>query len=357
MKIALTGLPFSGKTTLLRSLTGGGRSAAAGRGDAESVAMVKVPDPRLDRLTEIFKPKKKVPAAIEFVDVPGLGFDTDAARADSARYLPTLRQADALVVVLRAFTQSDVFAYRGRVDPLSDWRELHSEFLLSDLQAITNRIDRVKAALTKPSRTKAMEQELVLLQRCVEALENEKPLSGLLSVEEEKQLRSFSLLTWKSIVVVRNLGEAELAAPPPVPAEISGNSAAVLDLSAPLEAELAELGPEDEKTFCKEMGIAEPAVNRLARASLLACRMIQFFTYGEDECRAWPIPAGADAVTAAGAIHSDLARGFIRAEIVHWADFAEHGDIKGCRDAGKFRLEGKGYGMQDGDLVVIRFAV
>ncbi|MDD4890635.1 MAG: DUF933 domain-containing protein [Phycisphaerae bacterium] len=357
MKIALAGLPFSGKTTLLRSLIAGGRSAAGTRPDAESVAMVKVPDPRLDKLTEIFKPRKKVPAQIEFVDVPGLGFDTDAARTESARHLPILRQADALVVVLRAFEGGDVFAYRDRVDPQADWRELHSEFLLSDLQTITNRIDKVKVSLTKPNRTKAMEHELALLQRCVEALENEKPLSGVLTADEEKELRSFGLLTQKSIVVVRNLGENQLASPPPVPDEMRNAAAEVLDLAATLEAELADLGPEEEETFLKEYGLTEPAVNRLARACLAACRMIVFLTYGEDECRAWPIAAGADAVTAAGAIHSDLARGFIRAEIVHWQDFADHGDIKGCRDAGKFKLEGKSYLMQDGDLVVIRFAV
>lgn len=356
MKIAICGLPFSGKTTLLKSLTGGGR-ATGGRADAESVAMVKVPDPRLDKLTEIYKPKKKVPAAIEFIDVPGLGFDTEPARTESARHMPTLRQADALVVVLRSFDSDDVFAYRDRVDPLADWRELHSEFLLNDLQAISNRIDRVKASLTKPNRTKAMEAELHLLQRCSEALENEKPLVGLLSPEEEKQLRSFGLLTEKSIVVVRNLGEGQLASPPPAPAEMRDNAAEVLDLSATLEAELAELSPDDADAFLKDLGIAEPAVNRLARACLAACRMICFFTYGEDECRAWPIPAGSDAVTAAGAIHSDLARGFIRAEVVHWADFETHGDIKSCRDAGKFKLEGKTYEVADGDLIVIRFAV
>ncbi len=357
MKIALAGLPFSGKSTLLRSLTGGGRGGEVERPGAERLAVVKVPDPRLDRLTEVYKPKKKVPAAIEFVDVPGLGFDTESARTESARHMPTLRQSDALVVVLRAFQNPDVFAYRERVDPLADWRELHSEFLLSDLQTVTNRIERLKVSLTKPSRTRAMEHELALLERCAEALENEKPLSGVVSGEEEKQLRSFALLTQKSIVVVRNLGEDQLGASPPVPDPLRDASAEVLDLAATLEAELAELGPEEEAEFCRELGIAEPAVNRLARACLAACRMIVFFTYGDDECRAWPVPAGSDAVTAAGTIHSDLARGFIRAEVVHWDDFARHGDVKGARDAGKFRLEGKSYVVQDGDLFIVRFAV
>ncbi|MCG3178920.1 MAG: Ribosome-binding ATPase YchF [Phycisphaerae bacterium] len=356
MKIALTGLPFSGKSTLFHSLTAGKQADAAGA--AEHLAMVKVADPRLNRLADMYKPKKKTNAAIEFLDVPGLDFSTDAGRADAQRHIATLRQTDALVVVLRAFEDPGVFAYRDRVDPEADWREINSDFLLTDLQTVTNRIDKLEAQLKKPSRTKEMARELELQKRCAEALENERPLSEIVhDPEEQKMLRSFALLTTKPVVVVRNLGEGQMDAPPPWPAQITQDAAATLDLAATLEAELAELDAEAEAEFCKELGIEEPAVNRLTRACFTACSQIVFFTYGEDECRAWPIAAGTHAVDAAGEIHSDLARGFIRAEVVHWSDFAELGDMKFAREAGKFRLEGKTYVVQDGDLITIRFNV
>lgn len=358
MRIALAGLPFSGKTTLFHSLTGGGRASGGDRPGAESLATVKVPDPRLDKLADIFEPKRKTPAAIEFIDVPGLDFDSPSGRAEAQRHVATLRQADALVVVLRAFEKADIFAYRDRVDPEADWTELMNEFLLTDLGAVTNRIEKLEAGLKKPNRTKQMEQELELMKRCAAVLEEERPLTEAIHNEdEERMVRSFALLTLKPIVVVRNLGEDVLAAPPPLPEAVARDASAALDLAATLEAELAELSPEEEAEFLKELGIDEPAVNRLARACFAATKQIVFFTYGEDECRAWAIPGGADAVTAAGEIHSDLARGFIRAEVVHWDDYDALGSMKAARDAGKFALEGKSYVVQDGDLITIRFNV
>jgi hypothetical protein len=357
LKIALTGLPFSGKTTLFRSLSVG-RETEAARPDAESLAMVKVPDPRLDKLAEVYQPGKKTPAAIEVVDTPGLDFSTQAGRAEAQRHVSALRQTDALVVVLRAFEDPNVFAYRDRVDPSADWEELHSDFMLTDLQTVTNRIEKLEAQLKKPSRTKEMAKELELQQRCAEALENETHLSEVVTdPAEQKLLRSFALLTTKPLIVVRNVGEDQIGDPPPLPDEIGAGCAVALDLAATLEAELAQLSDEEEAEFLAELGIEEPAIDRLTRACFTACHRSVFFTYGEDECRAWEIPVGADAVTAAGEIHTDLARGFIRAEVVHWDDFAEHGSVKAARDAGKFKLEGKSYQVQDGDLITVRFNV
>jgi len=352
MDIALIGPPLSGKSTLFQAVSGHAPTHAGG----EVRAAVKVPDPRVDWLAEKFHSKKTTYASFNVLDMPGFSQETPSQQAEFRRHMGTLRQCDGLVAVVRAFENAGLPAYRNKVDPVRDIQELRTEMMFADLEQVANRIDRLKKQLTKPSKTHDQDKhELALMERCQKALESETPLSEVLrDPEEAKLVSSFGFLTQKPLLVVLNVSEAD--ASKPVEKEMPF-AAATMSLCASIEAELAQLSGGDQQTFLAEYGLTEPVRGRFLRACMHAIGLISFLTTGEDESRAWPIRKGSHAVEAAGVIHSDLARGFIRAETVAFDDLKAAGDMKAARAAGKIRLEGKDYVVKDGDVLNIRFSI
>jgi len=357
MRVALIGPSQSGKSSLFAAVAAaGGSNVDLSRPDQPHLAVVKVPDDRLDFLAAMYNPKKYTPAEIEFVDLPGFDLSDEVGRKRAKDHWPAMRNADMLVLVLRAFENPSVAAYRDRIDPQKDLDELLSEFLFADLEQVTNRVDKLEAALKKPSpKRDEQARELELMSRLKDALENEKPIAQAVQNDAEaKLLKSFAFLTEKPALVVVNYGEADL-----------GKAAGVsqlgkwpaMGLSARIEEEIAQLPAEDRGAFLADLGIASSARDRLIQACYRQMKLVSFLTAGEDEVRAWTIIAGTDAVTAAAEIHSDIARGFIRAETVSFTDLQTLGDMKAVKAAGKTRLEGKTYIVQDGDIINFRFAV
>jgi GTP-binding protein YchF len=356
MRVALVGPPFGGKSTLFSAIAHSGPAGArTERADQERLAMVKVPDERLLWLEQVYKPKKRVHAEIGFLDVPGLDLSTESARERARAHWPAVRQSDAVVIVLRNFDNPSVPAYRDRVDYQADLAEIKDEMLFSDLAQVASRIEKVEAALKKPSQLREQYQkELELFRKLQETLENERPLSeAITNPADDKIVRAFAFLTLKTAIVVVNCSEGQVPAEPP--AEIAGLPA--IFLCAKIEEEVAALDEADRAEFMKELGVVEPVRDRLIRSAYKAMKLISFLTAGEDEVRAWTIPAGTTAVNAAGAIHTDISRGFIRAELVGYDDLKAAGTEKAAKAAGKFRLEGKTYIVQDGDVVEFRFNV
>jgi len=356
MRVALVGPPQSGKSTLFAAVAeAGGSHVDTHRPDQPHVAVVKVPDERLDWLAGLFKPKKVHPAELEFLDLPGFDLADEAGRHRARTHWADMQQSAMLVFVVRAFEDEAVPAYRSRVDPQADVEELLAEMLFADLDQVTNRIRKLEAAVKKPGPHREEQQrELELMKRLGEALEAERPVSEAVTGEaEEKLVRSFAFLSQKPILAAINC--AEDAAAEPGPAELA--SVPCLHLSAKIEEEIAELPPAERREFLADLGVPESARDRLVRACYQRLNLASFLTYTSDECRAWTIPAGTDAVTAAGQIHTDIARGFIRAETVAFDDLKAAGDLKAAKAAGKVRLEGKNYLVQDGDVITFRFNV
>ncbi len=356
MQVALVGLQQSGKSTLFSALTGEPYDPHTGMVQVEK-AIVKVPDERLGVLAAMYKPKKTTYATIEFLDLPGLNFADEPGRKESRRLIAEARQADMLVLTVRSFDNDAVMQYKGRIDPVKDLDDLRSEMLLADMELVSNRIDRLEKSVLKPSKTRDHDKkELALLQRCLSVLEELKPLSEAIEhAEEEKIVRSFGFLTLKPTCTVVNVNEDKIGDLANVTVEDAGG--AVISLSATIEAELAALDEEERAAFLEDMGITEIARDRLVAGCYKALDLASFLTTGEDECRAWTIPADCTAVEAAGVIHSDIQRGFIRAETVSYSDLIEYGDIKGAKAAGKVRLEGKTHTVADGDIINFRFNV
>ncbi|GMV96002.1 MAG: redox-regulated ATPase YchF [Phycisphaerae bacterium] len=353
MRIAFIGPLSSGKSTLFRAVTG---QQAAGHHAGEQLAAVKVPDNRLDWLAERYHPRKYTEATLECLDVPGFSQETAALQAEFRKSLPSIRKCDALVAVVRAFDNPSVPPYRNRVDARADLDELIAELIFCDLEAVATRIERLEKSLKKPTKThEAEKKELELMHRLQAALEAERPVAGAVQTDDERRmLAGFQFLTELPLIAVINVNESQAAASPPFefPA-----ARATLSLCAETEAQIAQLEPADRRAFLEDLGVKESARDRLIRTCYDAVGLISFLTCGEDEVRAWPIRKGTTAVDAAGKIHSDLARGFIRAETVGWADLVAAGDMKAARAAGKVRLEGKTYVVQDGDVINIRFSV
>ncbi|MCP4594212.1 MAG: redox-regulated ATPase YchF [bacterium] len=354
MRAAIIGLPQSGKTTLYTAVTG--QQVDAGEMTHEHVGVVQVADERLDYLTTLYKPKKTTHATIEFVDVPGFSLEDRHGVEEFKRHLPAVRQADVLVSVIRDFESNTVPPYRNRVDPSADLTELWEEFVYADLDAVTTRIDRIEKALKKPSGSHdAEKRELLALQRCQEALEKSQAISTVLTSEDErKTLASFAFLTETPWVVVYNVSEdhASDAAP-----EVPEHAHAAIALCAETEAEIAQLSEADRPAFLEDLGVTEPARDRLLHSCFAAAGLITFFTVGDREARAWTIRAGSSALDVAGNIHTDLARGFIRAETVALSDLRAAGNMRSAKADGKVRQEGKTYIVQEGDVILIRFNV
>ena len=350
MRVALVGPPQSGKSTLFSAVT----ETAVDLYAAPTVrhAVVHVPEPRLEFLVKLDNPKKVTEAAIEFVDVPGCSLDDAKGREEWRHFLPEVRQADLLALVIRDFANEAVPAYRGRIDPQADLDVVWEEFLFADLDTASTRIERLEKSLKKPTKTHdAEKRELELLTRCRAALEAEEPLSSVsMSDEQRRQLASFAFLTQKPAVAIRNVSDDRASSAEALMARHAVDSVV---LSASIEAEIAALPPVDRESFLQDFGLQGSTRGRLIRTCYRACGLISFFTTGPDEVRAWTIPHGATAQEAAGVIHTDFARGFIRAETVGYDELVACHDFRGAKAAGKVRKEGKGYVVQDGDVLHI----
>jgi GTP-binding protein YchF len=357
MRIGLFGFPQTGKSTLFRLLTGAAPTHA-GRGEAQ-IAVSKVPDARLARLSEMYRPKKTTPATVEYLDLPAL----EKGQAEKVLPLTELRTTDALAHVVRAFEDEALPHCEGSIDPARDTATMETEFILADHSVAEKRLEKVDGLAKKANRPEDV-AEADLFRKVVATLEREVPLRNAgFSPEEERILRGYTFLSHKPLLLCVNAGEAD-AAKLGLGAEAFGLIEAsrrpateVVALSARIEAELAELSPEDAASFMADLGITEPALARMIRASYHLLGVLSFFTVGDDECRAWTIRAGTGARKAAGVIHSDIERGFIRAEVVAYDDLVAAGSLAACRDRGTLRLEGKDYVVRDGDVVHFRFAV
>ena len=358
MQVCFIGMTQSGKSSLFSAVaTAGGSTVDMSRPDQPHLAVVKVPDERLDWLTDFYKPKKRTPAEFDILDLPGFDFSDEAGRNRTKAHWPAMKQSDMLVFIVRAFQNSSVATYRNRVDAEADIEELRSEMLFADLEQVTNRIDKLEVSVKKPTPKQAeQKQELELMKRLREKLENEESIADEIHNEtESKMVRSFGFLSQKPVLIVYNCSEDEIAAGEP-DEKIQGIP--VLRLNAEIEEEIAQLPEEERGEFLADMGLTDVASDRLVKACYAGMNLISFLTAGDDECRAWTIDQGSSAVEAAGKIHSDIARGFIRAETIGFEDFKTHkGSMKDIKAAGRVRLEGKAYIVEDGDIINFRFNV
>ena len=356
MKAALIGLMQSGKSTLLAAITG--KQVEAVGSVAIEEAMVAVPDERLDWLTELYKPKKTVHGTIDCLDLPGFNFMDEHGQAAARRLINKIRTVELLVCVVRAFEDETVAAYRNRVDAVRDLEELRTELLLADLELVTTRIERLQVQIKKPTKTQAKDKaELELQKRLQEAIEQEMPISSAIKNDEElAMIKSLGFLTMKPMVVAVNVGEGQLADEFDFSDVVAGD-VPVVRICAKLEQELSQLDEESRNEFMADLQITESAVSKFVNGCYSALGFISFLTVGPDEVRAWPIVKNTIAVEAAGKIHSDIKRGFIRAETMSYDDLKKLGTEKDVKAAGKSRLEGKEHVVQDGDIINFRFNV
>jgi len=358
VQIGLVGLPLAGKTTFFNLLTGlQQETGLTGKGTVH-LGSAAVPDPRLDYLFQLYKPAKKVNARIQFKDIPGVRFDQGTSLA--AKIWEEVRGADALVQVVRAFRNRLVSSAAGEPNPFKEINDFASELLLADMVSIENRLERIKQA---PKPPKNAEFQVAVLEKILTALEDEQPAGSVPLDQEERQvIAGHNFFSEKPLIIAVNLDQDQFA---------SGNypereklldyasrfNLPVIEACALIEAEISELHPEDRPEFLADPGINEPGISRLARVVYEHLGLISFFTVGEDEVRAWSIHRGTAAKQAAGKVHTDMERGFIRAEIVHFNDLFTLGSVAKAREKGLFRLEGKDYQVQDGDIINFRFNV
>ena len=361
MKVAIIGLANTGKTTIFNALTGLNIETTIYPTQAGEphIGMVKVPDKRLEDLTEIYHPKKTTYATVEYIDYLGL---TKGDMEQNKKVFDLIKDADAIVHVIRGFEDEVIVHPLGNTDPKRDAGTVELEMIFGDLELIDKRLERMEQGQKRGKKPDEAEKKVLL--KCKENLENEIPLRDLeFSDEEQKVMRHLQFMSIKPEVIVLNVAEADIA---------SGKTAAViseleaifkdkqvkiLSLCGKIEMEIAQLSPEEAEVFLDDLGIAEPALNRLIRVSYDLLGLISFLTAGEDEVRAWTIQRGLNAQKAAGKIHSDIERGFIRAELVAYNDFMACGGMAGAREKGLLRLEGKNYEVKDGDIINFRFNV
>jgi len=355
MKTAIIGLPMVGKTSLFTILTGVTQEARMGS-TAVRTGVAKVPDGRVDALAELYQPPKITYATVEYVDAPAISKEN---LRDPA-YLASLRVADAFAHVLRVFKDETVPHEHGTVDPARDFGDVETELILSDLVVVEKRLERVDKD-RKKVRNPDLDQEFDLLVRCKEALEADTPLRNLeFAEEEEKRIRGFQFLSQKPMLLVLNLGEEDASRLHEVEEQyrsgtLSGKAnTAVTAVCGKIEAELAELPAEDAREYLTSYGLKESGLQRIIEATYRLLGTMSFLTAGDTEVRAWTIPIHSTAVKAAGAIHSDFEKKFIRAEVVNWKNLVDLGGYPGVREKGLLRLEGKEYIVKDGDVLVIR---
>ena len=348
MKVGLVGFARCGKTTIFNALTG--MSAEVGGFETKpeaAIAVIKVPDPRVDALAEIVEPERTKYAEVSFLDFPP---SAERKAALDTRSLAQMRELEALVQVVRAFADPMASA---PADPLRDLRDFHTELLLADMGVIEKRLERLRK---EPGR----EREQALLEKCYRVLEDEKPLRGETFLPEEQLvLAGFAFLSHKPLLVVYNVEEDELQNPLPdeVAAYAEDNGLRIIPVCGQVEMEIAQLEEDERALFLDDLGVAESARDRFIRSAYEALKLLSFFTAGPNEARAWTISRGTTAVGAAGKVHSDMERGFIRAEVIAYGEYIAHRGEAGCREAGKMRLEGKDYEVRDGDVIHFRFKV
>jgi GTP-binding protein YchF len=357
MKTGIIGLPQVGKSSLFRILTKAHLSAAPSNPREAHIGVAKVPDDRLDKLAALYNPKKLTHAAVEYVDLGAIGQDA----LKESGYLGHLRNVDALAHVVRAF-EDDSIAHVGTIDPLRDIKNVEFDLMVSDLAQIEKRLERVEKDLKK-MRTADLEKEFELLKRGRAQIESERPLREMeMTPEDKKRFRGFMFLSEKPILYVLNITESthlgkdleDAVAKYGLADVASRSNSGATAICGKVEAELAEMSDEDAGEFLGSYGLTESGLTRLIRTSYSLLGLISFFTSGEDECRAWTIPVNTRAAQAAGAIHSDLEKHFIRAETIRWDQLLEAGSEANARAKGTLRLEGKEYIVQDGDVMHIR---
>jgi GTP-binding protein YchF len=355
MKTAIIGLPMVGKTSLFTILTGVHQETRIGS-TAARTGVAKVPDPRLDALAKVFEPPKVTYATVEYVDTPSISKEN----LRDPSYLASLRVVDAFAHVLRLFEDETVPHEKGSVDPLRDMEDVETELILSDLVVVEKRLERLEKD-RKKIKNPELDREYDLLVKCKAALEENRPLRLLeIEAEDEKRIRGFQFLSQKPVLYVLNLGEGEAGKlhdrerqyrEGPLAGRRHTAAAAVC---GKIEAELAELPREEQRDYLASYGLQESGLERLISVTYSLLGLMSFLTAGEDECRAWTIPMNSTAVKAAGAIHSDFEKKFIRAEVVNWKQLVDLGGYAGLREKGLLRLEGKDYIVRDGDVLVIR---
>ena len=364
LKAGIVGLPNVGKSTLFNALTRSRKAEAANYPFCTidpNVGVVTVPDDRLAVLQKIAKTSVVIPAAIEFVDIAGLVAGASKGEGLGNQFLSTIREVDAIVHVVRCFEDPDVIHTMGTVDPVRDIEVVTTELILADLDAVQKRID--KNQKKAKSGDKEAQAELVLLERLIPHLNANKPANILAAHEDEtKMLKLFQLLSAKPVIYACNVAESDLATAEqnPFVQQVAAfvrahHDAAYVPISARIESELIDLAPDEAKAFLKDLGVEDSGVSALIRATYGLLGLLTYFTAGEKEVRAWTIKQGWKAPQAAGVIHTDFEKGFIKAEVVSYEDLARLGSVAAAREAGKYRLEGKEYGFQDGDVALFRF--
>lgn len=363
MKLGIVGLPNVGKSTLFNALT-------SAKAEAQNypfctiepnIGIVTVPDKRIDMLSELIKPEKTTYATVEFVDIAGLVKGASKGEGLGNKFLSHIREVDAIAHVVRCFEDKNVTHVAGKIDPISDIETINLELMLSDLEMIENRLKKVEK-MAKGD--KSYVKELELLETLKSSIEEEKPLRSLSFTDEELNLiKSFSLLSLKPVLYVCNVSEDDLLAEEDneyvkqVKAYAKEEGSEVITVSAKIESEISQLTEEEKKEFLAELGLKESGLDKLINASYDLLGLMSFLTAGEKEVRAWTIKKGTKAPQAAGKIHSDIERGFIRAEVINYKDLLECGGMSKAKEKGLVRLEGKEYVMQDGDVVLFRFNV
>jgi GTP-binding protein YchF len=356
LKVALLGLLQSGKSTIFASISG--KSIPPIGSTAIEEAVVPVPDERLDWLTEYYKPKKTTHATVDCLDLPGFNFADEHGRAAARRLMNQIRTSDCFVLVVRAFENPAVPPYRNSINPARDLADLKTELLLADLELVATRIEKLEKQVHKPTKTQAQDKaELALHKKLQETIESEKPISSAIESEAERELiKSLGFLTLKPMVVAINVGENQLEAKFDFSDHID-TSVPVITICAKLEFELSQLDADSRAEFMADLGLTESAMSKFVEGCYSALGLISFLTVVSNEIRAWPVKEGTSALDAAGKVHTDIKRGFIRAETFSFDEIKELGDEKALKAAGKIRLEGKDYVVQDGDVINFRFNV
>ncbi len=365
MKIGIIGLPFVGKTTVFNALTcGQARVGEFSLGLKEANrAIVKVPDERLYKLASLYNPKKVTPAEVEYIDVAGLVKETKEKASDGEFY-HSLREVDALAHVVRIFEDQSVMHVAGSVDLERDIKNLDLDLILIDLDIIEKRLRRLEKSVTS-SKDEEEKRELQILQRFKESLDQGIPLRELeLSPDEEKLIRGYAFLSLKPMLLILNLDEKQHSQRERLEAECSALvksgktvGCSVCSVCGKLEMELSQLEEKDRKEFMAELGIEEQAIERIIDVSYKLLNLISFFTANDNEVKAWPVPAGTKAIKAAGVVHTDMERGFIKAEVIGFDKLWELGSVQKAKEKGELRLEGKEYVVQDGEVIFFRFNV
>jgi GTP-binding protein YchF len=360
-KCGIVGLPNVGKSTLFNALTRAGIAAENYPFCTidPNVGVVPVPDPRLQQLADIVAPQRIVPTTMEFVDIAGLVAGASKGEGLGNQFLAHIRETDAIAHVVRCFENDDVVHVAGKVDPLGDVAVIATELALADLETVTKAIQRVeKLAKANPKEAKTRHEALLRLQA---ALDRGVPVRSLAFAPEEKlAIRDVNLITMKPVMFIANVADGDVEGNPwleQLRQVAAGEGAAVLPLCAGIEAEISRLDDADRREFLQEMGLQEAGLDRVVRAGYRLLDLLTFFTAGKKEVRAWTVPAGSTAPQAAGRIHTDFERGFIRAEVTAFEDFIALGGEQGAREAGKLRLEGKSYVVAEGDVMHFRFNV